>query len=63
MEGEKRVSVKEFRDYFGLNDYTARNLVRIRDFPSVRLGWRYYVDIQRAEEWFKKKETQGVKWN
>jgi len=58
---EQRVRFNEFKELFGLNEYTARNLVRIRDFPSVRLGSRYYVDVVRAEEWFKKKESVGVK--
>ena len=63
MEIERRVRFKEFKEMFGLNEYTARNLVRIGTFPSVKLGSRYYIDVDRAVEWFKKKETskRGVK--
>jgi len=59
MEVEKRVSVKEFMRIFGLTYYTAYNIVRIVDFPSVKLGRKYYVDVQRAIEWFKKRESSA----
>ena len=59
MEVEQRVKFKEFKELFGFNEYTARNLVRIADFPSVKLGRRYYVDVQRAIEWFKKRESSA----
>ena len=59
MEVEQRVSVRKFKELFGLNEYTARNLVRIADFPSVKLGSRYYVDVQRVIEWFKKRESSA----
>ena len=48
MEVEKRISVKEFMRIFGLTYYTAYNIVRIVDFPSVKLGRKYYVDVARA---------------
>jgi len=57
MEVEQRVSVKEFMQMFGFNEYTARNLVRIADFPSIKIGNRFYIDVPRAVEWFRKKES------
>jgi hypothetical protein len=59
MGVEQRVSVRKFKELFGLKEYTARNLVRIADFPSVKLGSRYYVDVPRAIEWFKKRESSA----
>lgn len=57
MEVEQRVSVKEFMQIFGFKEYTARNLTRIADFPSIKIGNKFYIDVPRAREWFKKKEN------
>ena len=59
---EPRVRFNEFKEIFNLTEYTARNLVRIRTFPSIKLGSRYYIDVDRAVEWFKKNEEKGVKF-
>ena len=59
------MSVPEFIEMFnesvtnsiGVNKLYA--LVRERDFPSVKIGGRYYVLVDKVNEWLEAKAYRG----
>lgn len=50
------MSVKEFREYLHISHEKAYQLVKMRSFPSIRIGNRYYVNKERLIQWLEKQE-------
>ena len=57
------LKTKEARDYLGISTSAMYALMRCRTFPSIRIGGRYYVCVDKLEEWLDKatheKKTAG----
>ena len=45
------VSVKEFVEKSGLTEYCVRKLLRIDEFPKLKLGHSIKIPLAAAQEW------------
>ena len=45
------ITVKEFRAIYCKNKEKAYSLVKLRNFPSIKIGKRYYVNKDKVHEW------------
>lgn len=45
------ITVKEFRAIYCISTEKAYNLVKLRNFPSIKIGKRYYVNKDKVHEW------------
>lgn len=50
------MSVKELREYLHVSTQYAYELVKLRNFPSIRLGNKYYVNKDRLANWLERQE-------
>ena len=48
---EGYITVKEFRAIYRISTEKAYELVKLRNFPSIKVGKRYYVNKDKAYEW------------
>lgn len=51
------ISVQEFRDYMQIGNERAYNLVKMRSFPSIKIGNKFYVNKDELPKWFEKQYT------
>ncbi len=47
------ITVKDFNRITGIGINKIYDLVNIQDFPSVRIGKKYYIISSMVDEWFK----------
>lgn len=52
------ISVKQLKAYLHCNDNTAYELVKRRDFPSFKIGARYYILVDKFIEWMEKESKK-----
>ena len=45
------ITVKEFRAIYHISTEKAYELVRLRNFPSLKVGKRYYINKDKILEW------------
>ena len=50
---------QEAKQYFHCNDRTIYNLCRRKDFPSFRIGKRYFINKDELIEWMKKETKKN----
>lgn len=55
------ISPKELKEYLGCNDRTLYNLLQSEDFPSFRIGRRYYIIYEEFLAWLKEKQHSDRK--
>ncbi len=48
------LSAKDVKMYLKCNDTTLYGLLKQRDFPSFRVGKKYYIDEEKFIEWMSK---------
>ena len=51
MKLEGYITVKEFRAIYHISTEKAYELARLRNFPSIKVGKRYYVNKDKVHEW------------
>ena len=51
MKLEGYITVKEFRSMYCISTEKAYELVRLRNFPSLKFGKRYYINKDKVLEW------------
>ena len=51
MKLEGYITVKEFRSMYCISTEKAYELVRLRNFPSLKVGKRYYINKDKVLEW------------
>ena len=51
MKLEGYITVKEFRAIYHISTEKAYELARLRNFPSLKVGKRYYINKDKALEW------------
>lgn len=51
MKLEGYITVKEFRSIYCISTEKAYELARLRNFPSLKVGKRYYINKDKALEW------------
>lgn len=47
------ITVKDFNRITGIGIKKIYDLVNIQDFPSIRIGKKYYIISSMVDEWFK----------
>ena len=52
----RMATVAELQKILDVGQGTAYNLVRRKDFPSVKLGREYRVMVDKLEEWIAKQQ-------
>ena len=48
---EALISPAELKEYLGCNDRTLYDLLKRDDFPSFRIGRRWYIYKDQFKEW------------
>lgn len=51
MKLQGYITVKEFRSLCCISTEKAYELARLRNFPSIKIGKRYYINQDKAFEW------------
>ena len=51
MKLEGYITIKEFRAIYCISTEKAYELARLRNFPSLKVGKRYYINKDKALEW------------
>ena len=51
MKLEGYITVKEFRAIYRISTEKAYELARLRNFPSLKVGKRYYINKDKVLEW------------
>ena len=51
MKLEGYITVKEFRSMYCISTEKDYELVRLRNFPSLKVGKRYYINKDKVLEW------------
>lgn len=46
---------KQAKDILGIGRQEIYNLCKTKDFPSFKLGAKYYINKQKLQEWADKK--------
>lgn len=55
------ITPKEVKAYLGCNDVTLYALLKQKDFPSFRVGKRFYINRERFIKWMERKEHSEKK--
>lgn len=51
MKLEGYITVKEFRSLCHISTEKAYELARLKNFPSIKVGNRFYINKDKAIEW------------
>lgn len=53
------MSVQELRDYLHISNAKAYGLVKLRNFPSFKIGNKYLINKPKFIEWLAKQEVMN----
>lgn len=56
MDLPEFMKVAEFREYLHISNKEAYRLVKLRSFPSVKIGNKYLINKDRLPKWLAKQE-------
>ncbi len=56
----KLLRVKDVQEKFGCSKQTAYDMVRLRDFPKLTIGKRYYIPEDELDKWISKNVTSTI---
>ncbi len=56
----KLLRVKDIQEKFGCSKQTAYDIVRLRDFPKLTIGKRYYIPEEALEKWINNNVTSSI---
>lgn len=51
---EKILKVKDIQDNLGISKTRAYQLIKLKSFPKIQIGHRYYIPEQAYNEWLDK---------
>lgn len=51
------MTVKELREYLHISNQTAYELVKNRNFPSVKIGNKYLINAEELPVWLNKQAS------
>jgi excisionase family DNA binding protein len=54
-------NIKQLCEYFDISETTAYTLVHRRDFPSVKIGGKFRIIVDKLPEWLEKKSKTEKK--
>lgn len=57
---EKFLKVKDIQKILGCGKQTAYDLVRLKGFPKITIGQRYYIPEEEFYKWMKDKTFAKV---
>ena len=61
MDLPELLTPQDAKRYLRCNDKTIYNLCRRRDFPSFKIGSRYYINKDEFGEWIKRESKKNKK--
>ena len=50
---DKILKVKDIQNHLGISKTRAYEIIRLKNFPKIKIGHRYYVLETEYEEWLK----------
>lgn len=53
------ISVAGLMEYLKCSPTTAYNLVRKKDFPSFKIGGKYYINKDKIPDWISREEKKA----
>ncbi len=56
MELPNFMKVSELRQYLHISNEEAYRLVKLRNFPSIKIGNKYLINKDKLPEWLSKQE-------
>lgn len=59
---KQMMTLKDFREAYGMPENTVRELIYAKGFPAYKLGKRWYVDIPEFNKWRKKEHRQNYRY-
>lgn len=57
---DKILKVKDIQDHLGISKTRAYELIRLKTFPKVKIGHRYYIPENEYEEWLKRNTKKQI---
>lgn len=51
---DKNLTVKQLAEYLNISLTKAYNLIRSKEFPSIKIGRTYLINSDLLKEWMKK---------
>lgn len=57
MKLDGYITVKEFRTLCGISTKRAYDIAKLRNFPSIKVGKRFYVKKDEALVWLSSQDT------
>lgn len=58
----QQMDLKTFAEFFGIKEKTVKEWIHIKNFPSYKLGGKWYVDIPEFYKWRKLEHTRSYKY-
>lgn len=50
----KILKVSDIQKHLGISKTRAYELIRLKNFPKIKIGHRYYIPEKQYEEWLSK---------
>ena len=57
---DKLLKVKDIQEKIGCSKQTAYDLVRLKGFPKLTIGRRYYIPEEEFNQWIKNNLTAKI---
>nr|WP_297936927.1 helix-turn-helix domain-containing protein [uncultured Lachnoclostridium sp.] len=57
---DKILKVKDIQNHLGISKTRAYELIRLKAFPKIKIGHRYYIPQNEYEEWLKKNTKNQI---
>lgn len=57
---DKILKVKDIQNHLGISKTRAYELIRLKTFPKIKIGHRYYIPENEYEEWLKKNTKNQI---
>jgi len=57
---DKLIKVKDIQAILGCSKQTAYDLVRLKGFPKITIGRRYYIPESKFQEWLENNVTAKI---
>jgi len=57
---DKLLKVKDIQAILGCSKQTAYDLVRLKDFPKITIGRRYYIPEEAFNQWIENNLTAKI---
>jgi len=54
------LKAKDIQERFGCSKQTAYDIIRLKDFPKLTIGKRYYIPEDELEKWISRNVTSII---